>query len=147
MCPVPGEPPSLLPLPTPLLWVIAEHRAELPAPHSSFPLPSDTWACTDVSAAVSVRPPSPSPTCPQVCALCLPLYSCPETGSSLPCFKIPVYVLICDVSFSLSDLLHSVQQALGSSTSVQLTHRNPYLTVPGGEGDHHLCAIYTVDPY
>ena len=35
--------------------------------------------------------------------------------------RIHIYVLICDICFSLSDLLHSLSQALGSSTSLELT--------------------------
>ena len=36
-------------------------------------------------------------------------------------FRFPIYGLIYDVCFSLSDLLHSVWQLLGPSTSVQMT--------------------------
>ena len=36
-------------------------------------------------------------------------------------FRFPIYGLIYDVCFSISDLLHSVWQLLGPSTSVQMT--------------------------
>ena len=35
--------------------------------------------------------------------------------------RFQMYVLICNICFSLSDLLHSVSQALDSSTSLALT--------------------------
>ena len=63
--------------------------------------------------------------------LCLHLYSCPE-NSSPAVFPDSTYmcVLAHNIWFSLSDLLHSVWQALGSSTSLQvkvrgLIHRHP----------------------
>ena len=50
--------------------------------------------------------------CPQVFSL---------LGSSVSFFQIHIYVLISDTCFTLSDLLHSVYEASGSSTSLQLT--------------------------
>ena len=60
------------------------------------------------------------------------LYVCISTAalqisSSVPFFKTP-YICINIYFFSLSDLLHSVQQSLGSSTSLELT-QNSFLFV------------------
>ena len=54
------------------------------------------------------------------------LYSClfipsQQIGSSVLFFQIHIYVLIWNTCFSFSDLLHFVQQVLGSSTSLELT--------------------------
>ena len=53
----------------------------------------------------------------------------------LPCKPVPlyhfsrfhIYVLIYDICFSLSDLLHSVLQSLGPSTSLQMTQFQTFL--------------------
>ena len=42
-------------------------------------------------------------------------------GSSEPFFRFHIYVLAYSICFSLSDLLHSVWQTLGPSTSLQIT--------------------------
>ena len=45
-----------------------------------------------------------------------------QLGSSVPFFfRFHIYVLAYGICFSLSDLLHSVWQTLGPSTSVQIT--------------------------
>ena len=80
-------------------------------------------ACTCGRAALSVRP---------SCVLRPMLYVCtsvlaPQIGSSISSFWIPYNVLIHDIAFSLSDLFHSVWQALGSSTSLQLTQFSSFL--------------------
>ena len=67
--------------------------------------------------------PSPSP-CPQVHSLCLCLYSCPTPRffrTIFFFFRFHIYVLAYGICFSLSDLLHSVWQSLGPSTSLQIT--------------------------
>ena len=71
--------------------------------------------------------PSPSP-CPQVYSLCLCLYSCPAPRLfRTMCFffifffRFYIYVLAYSICFSLSDLLHSVWQSLGPTTSLQIT--------------------------
>ena len=109
---------SLLPTPSP------PHRSRSPqsadpsslryiaAPHWL----ADTRACACVSTAPWSRPPSPRPACPQICSLHLQLCSCPETGSSVPCVCVNAWC------FFLSFWPHSVQQALASPISVQLTH-------------------------
>ena len=45
--------------------------------------------------------------------------------------RFHTYALIYDICFSLSDLLHSVHQALASSTSLQLTQINSFLWLSG----------------
>ena len=69
-------------------------------------------------------PASPSPSlCPQVHCLHLCLYSCPAPRffRTFFFFRFHIYVLAYGVCFSLSDLLHSVGQSLGPSTSLQIT--------------------------
>ena len=41
--------------------------------------------------------------------------------------RFHVYVFIYDICFSLSDLLHSIMQTLGSSTTLQMTQFHPLL--------------------
>ena len=50
-----------------------------------------------------------------------------QTGSSVPYSRFHIYALIYDICFSLSDLLHSVWQSLGSSTSLQMTQFHSFL--------------------
>ena len=68
--------------------------------------------------------PSPSP-CPQVHSLVgLRLYSHPAPRFFITIFflfRFHIYVLAYGICFSLSDLLHSVWQTLGPSTSLQIT--------------------------
>ena len=65
-------------------------------------------------------PPSPSPPCPHVYSLCLCLHSCPANRFTCTIFsRAHIYALIHTVCFS--DLLHSVWQSLGPSTSLQIT--------------------------
>ena len=64
--------------------------------------------------------------CPQVHSLQLHLYSCPaprfiRTIIYLFIFRFHIYVFAYGICFSLSDLLHSVWQTLGPSTSLQIT--------------------------
>ena len=76
--------------------------------------------------------PSPSP-CPQVHSLCLCLYYCPaprffRTIFLSFFFGFHIYVLAYGICFSLSDLLHSVWQTLGPSTSLQITQFRFFLS-------------------
>ena len=71
------------------------------------------------------QPPTPPPAfppwCPYICSLHVSLF--------LPCKPLHlyhfstfhIYALIYDIYFSLSDLLHSVWQSVGPSTSLQMT--------------------------
>ena len=66
-------------------------------------------------------------------------------------FRFHIYVLAYGISFSLSDLLHSVWQSLGPSTSLQITPFRSFLymcriffihsTVDGHLGCFHVLAI------
>ena len=70
-------------------------------------------------------PAYPSPSlCPQVYSLHLHLYSCPAPRffrTIFFFFRFHIHVLTYNICFSLSDLLHSVRQSLGPSTSIRIT--------------------------
>ena len=79
------------------------HRAGLPVLYSSFPLALFTHCSVYMSVLLSqFVPPSSSPT------VSTSLLSVPalQVGSSITIFLDPICVLICDVCFSLSDLLY-----------------------------------------
>ena len=80
---------------------------------SSFPLAvCFTHGSVHIHVTLSIHPTLSFPAlCPQVPSVYLASIPALQTGSSVPIFSI---------CFSLSDLLHSVSQALGSSTSQQL---------------------------
>ena len=91
--------------------------------YSNFPLVS-YFTCGSGYVSVLLSqfvPPSPSPaefTSPSSTSVYLFL---PFKCSPVPFFKFHMHALIHYICFSLSDLLHSVSQVLGSSTSVILT--------------------------
>ena len=104
-----------------------KHRADLPVLCSCFPL---AIYFTSGSVYMSmllfhVIPAYPSPSqCPQVNSLPLCLYSCPAPRfirTFYFFFRFHIYVLAYGICFSPSDLLHSVCQTLGPSTSLQIT--------------------------
>ena len=117
--------------PIPPLQMVTEHQAELPALYSNFPLViyftrSNVYVSMLLSQFI---PPSPSPT-ESINLLsmseCL-LLPC-KIGSSIPFFQIPyILALIYDICFSPFDLLHSLRQALGTSTSLELTQMCSFL--------------------
>ena len=76
-----------------------------------------------ISQFITPHPPATFPPwCPYVCSLHLCLYFCPAHWFICTIFsRFHVYALIYDICFSLSDLLHSVWQSLGPSTSLQTT--------------------------
>ena len=84
-----------------------------------------TFGSVYVSTLLShLVPAHPSPyTCPQVHSPRLHLYSCPAPRFFRTIFflRFHIYVLAHGICFSLSDLLHSVWQSLGPSTSLQIT--------------------------
>ena len=66
--------------------------------------------------------------CPQVCSLYLCLYFCPANRFLQYHFsRFCIYALMYHACSSLSDLLHSVWQTLGSSTSLQMTQFYSFL--------------------
>ena len=111
-------------LPIPPLWVVTKHRVDLPVLCGCFPLAiyftfSSRYKSMPLSHFVPTYP-SPSP-CPQVHSLHLCLYSCPAPRFFRTFFfRFHIYVLAYGICFSLSDLLHSVWQTLGPSTSIQI---------------------------
>ena len=122
--------PSLLDLPpAPILpiKVITEHCAEPPELYRRFPLAAyftngSVYVCAYVSILLSqFVPPSPPPPCTHIRPLYPHLSSCPANRLiSTVTLEFHVYVLTYNICFSLSDLLHSVWQTLGSSTSLQI---------------------------
>ena len=115
LCPPILEPSShLLPYPTPL----GCHRAPALGSLAVY------FAYGNVYVSVLLyqfAPPSPSPLCPQVCFLCLCLLCCPADEFIRTILLDHIYALVYNICFSLSDLLHSMQLVLGSSTSLELT--------------------------
>ena len=118
-------------LPIPPLSVDTKHRADLPVLCGCFPLA----ICLTFGSVCKSMPlshfvpayPSPSP-CPQVHSLRLHFIPVLPLGSSSTFlffifyfFRFHIYVLAYHICFSLSDLLHSVRQTLGPSTSLQIT--------------------------
>ena len=117
-------------LPIPPLQVVTKHRADLPVLCGCFPLAiyfrfGSVYKSMPLSHFIPAYP-SPSP-CPQVHPLCLHIYSCPvprffRTIFLFVCFfRFHIYVITYVICFSLSDLLFSVGQSLGPSTSLQIT--------------------------
>ena len=62
----------------------------------------------------------------QVLPLHLCIYFCPSNIHQYHFTRFHVYAFVYYICFSLSDLLHSVSQFLGSSTSVKLTRIVPF---------------------
>ena len=121
--PLPLEPPSHLPYPTPL--GVEKHQADLPVLCGCFPL-AIYFTCGSVymSMLLSLRPCIPlSPPHVLECILyvCVFIPALP-LGSSVPFFfYIHIYALAYGICFSLSDSLCSVWQTLDPPTSLQIT--------------------------
>ena len=83
------------------------------------------FQCYSLNSSHPLLPPLYS----QVCSLSLHLYSCPANRFISTIFLDSIYicVLIHSICFSLSKLLHSVQRALVSSTSLKLTQIHSFL--------------------
>ena len=125
---IPISPPSCISLPPSLSHPSGghKHRADLPVLWGCIPLAIYfTFASVYMSMLLShFIPTSPSPSlCRQVYSLCLRLYSCPAPTffRTFFFFSFHIYVLAYGICFSLSDLLHSVWQTPGPSTSLQIT--------------------------
>ena len=128
---VPISLPSCISLPPtfpiPPLYVVTDHRADLPVLCSCFPLAiyftfGSVYMSMPLSHFVPAYP-SPSPY-PQVHSLVgLHHYSClaPRFFKTFFLFRFHIYLLAYGICFSLSDLLNSVWQTAGPSTSLQIT--------------------------
>ena len=127
--PFPLEPPSH----PPYLTSLGHCKAPTWSPCAMLLLPTSylhlvvyTCRCYSHFAPASPSPPS----CPQVHSLCLRIYSCLATrfiSTIFFPFRFHIYVLSYGICFSLSDLLHSVWQTLGPSTSLQITQFHIFL--------------------
>ena len=108
--PLPLEPPSHLPYPTPLGY----HKAQSGSPCATLLLPTSQlfyiWECIYIDATLTLPQLRPLTPCPQVHFLCLSLYSCPATRfiSTFFFLRFHIYVLAYGICFPVSDLLHSV---------------------------------------
>ena len=107
--------------------MVTKHRADLPVLCGCFPLAIYfTFGLTSSQLTLSSPRVLKSILCICVFIPVLPL------GSSEPYFfffffRFHIYVLAYDICFSLSDLLHSVWQTLGPSTSLQITQFHFFL--------------------
>ena len=81
------------------------------------------FECYSLNSSLPLLP----PLCSHVCSLSPHLYSCPANRLISTIFLDSIYVLIPSICFSLSKLLHSVQQALVSSASLKLTQIHSFL--------------------
>ena len=130
---VPVYPPSWASLPFSLSHPSRSSQSTQPislcyaaASHQPTILYSVVYICWCYSHSPHLHPPIP---CPEVHFLCLPIYSCPATRfiSTFFFFRFHIYALAYSICFSLSDLLHSVWQTLGPSTSLQITQFHFFL--------------------
>ena len=124
-------------LPPPHPSSLGPHRAPSRAPCAIQQLPTSclfyTGRCIHSNAIAQFIPPSPSST--------VSTYPSSTPASLfLPCIylyhfsRFHVYVLICSICPSLSDLLHSVWQTLAPPTSLQMTQFHSFLwlsNIPG----------------
>ena len=116
--------PSHPPYPTPL----GDHKARSWSPCAMQLRPTSypfyIWYCIYVHATLSFRPSLPFSlllsSSPFSMSASLFL-SCPYVLQNLFFFSFHIYVLAYGICFSLSDLLHSVWQTPGPSTSLQIT--------------------------
>ena len=109
-----------------------KHRADLPVLCSCFPLAiyftfGSVYMSMTLSHFVPAYP-SPHHVLKSILYICIFIPVLP-LGSSEPLFlfRFHIYVLAYSICFSLSDLLHSVRQILGPSTSLQITQFRLFL--------------------
>ena len=121
----------------PPLWVVTQHWADLPVWCNCFPIPiyfmfGGVYMSMSRSHNVQAYS-SPSCVLKSIIYVCvfIPVLS---LDSSEPFFifyfiffRFHIYVLAYGNCFSLSDLLHSVWQTLGPSTSLQITQFHFFL--------------------
>ena len=125
---IPISPPSCASLPLPHSTLLGDHKAPSWSPCAMQLLPTSYFTFGSVYMSMLLfhfipAYPSPSP-CPPFYSLHLHLYSCPTPRfirTLFFLFRFHIYVLAYNICFSLSDLLHSVWQTLGPSTSLQIT--------------------------
>ena len=99
-------PPRTYPIPS--FCIVTEYQIELPVLYSNFALPMVIYMfqCYSLNSFYPLLP----LLCPEVCSLCLCLYSCPANTfiSTIFLDSLSLYTLIYNIFFPLSDLLHSV---------------------------------------
>ena len=95
-----------------------------------------------VSPSLPVRPALLFPSVSACHSLGLGFLCCPGTRFISTVFLDYTDVLICDVWFSLLNLLHSVRQALGPSTSVKMTQFCSFLWLSGIPLD--ICTTFSL---
>ena len=116
--------PLCLGTPCPHPTHLGHHRALSWAPCAILQNPTGylfyTLYCIYIKPNPPIHPTLLFP--PHVHSLCVGFYSCPSNRFICTIFStFHTHALIYDICFSLSDLLHSVWQALGSFTSLQMT--------------------------
>ena len=131
-----NRPPTSHPIPP--LQVVTLHQVELPASYSKFPLAIYvTYGNVYVSMLLSpFVPPSLSHSHPMStnlssisASLLLPYKQVHQYHFS----RFHVYTLTYGICFSRPDLLHSVKQTLGSSTSLERSDRQSTLSSQQGQ--------------
>ena len=82
---------------------------------------------------------STPPPAPYLHAHSLPLclYRILQISSSVLIFRVHIYTLVCNICFPLSDLLHSVWQTLGPSSSQHRTRLSSFLWL--SNSPLHIC--------
>ena len=109
----------------------SKHQADLPVLCSSFPLAihftSGSIYIYQCYSLTSFQLPLPHRVLKSILYICIFIPSLP-LGSSVPFFfRFHICTLAYSICFSLSDLLHSVWQTLGPSTSLQITQFHFFL--------------------
>ena len=135
-------------LPIPPLQVVTKHRADLPVLCSCFPLAIYFTFCSVYMSMLLSHfvPASPSPSlCPQVHSLRLCLYSCPAPRFIRTIFFQIPYICVSIQYFSFSNLLHSVLETEGPSTSLQRTQFHFFLWL--SNKPLYICATSSLPIY
>ena len=142
-------------LPIPPFWLVIKNRANLPVLCDCFPLAiylifgsvCISKYILPLSQFVSAYPfPSPYPQVHFLLRLRLYSHLAPRFFMTFFFFfcRFHIYVLAYGICFSLSDLLHSVWQTLGPSTSLQITQFHSFY---GWVIFHCIYVLYLLYPF